>query len=302
MGVYWGGEWLPEQIHSIQNQTHKNWFLYASDDGSDEHTAELLLHAKNKLREEFGVDRMRIARGPQRGFVHNFLKMVCDQTIVGDYFAFSDQDDIWDANKLEKAVAWLQKVDPAVPACYCGRTRLVSSIGAWQGYSPLFKKPPSFKNAIAQSIAGGNTMVFNGAARRLLQAAGCVDVVSHDWWVYISITACGGHVNYDPIPTLSYRQHDHNIVGQNTSWSARSRRIVMLLRGDFRGWTDQNIAALELLRPYLTFESARDFERFKRARTSVLPIRMVRYYRCGIYRQTLLGGFGLLVAALLNKL
>ena len=31
--------------------------------------------------------------------------------------------------------------------------------------APLFRKPPIFENALVQSIAGGNTMVFNQAAR-----------------------------------------------------------------------------------------------------------------------------------------
>ena len=36
--------------------------------------------------------------------------------------------------------------------------------------------------------SGGNTMVFNRAARELLRMAGDnVSVVAHDWWAYILI-------------------------------------------------------------------------------------------------------------------
>ena len=34
----------------------------------------------------------------------------------------------------------------------------MSETGAAEGHSPLFLKPPSFRNALVQSIAGGNTM------------------------------------------------------------------------------------------------------------------------------------------------
>ena len=44
-----------------------------------------------------------------------------------------------------------------------------------------------------QSLAGGNTMVFNQAARDLmLDAGGHLDIVSHDWWAYLLVTGAGG--------------------------------------------------------------------------------------------------------------
>jgi hypothetical protein len=145
-------------------------------------------------------------------------------------------------------------------------------------------------------------MVFNAAARRLLQSAGAVGVVTHDWWVYLAVSACGGVVKYDPAPTLSYRQHEHNIVGQNTSWTARIKRIVMLFRGDFRNWTDRNLVALERLGSLITPEARADLDRFKAARTSSFPARLALYRRCRLYRQTFFGTLGLIVAGWLNKL
>jgi hypothetical protein len=51
---------------------------------------------------------------------------------------------------------------------YCSRTILVDVNGNQIGCSPLFTKKPSFANALVQSIAGGNTMVFNKKARDLI--------------------------------------------------------------------------------------------------------------------------------------
>ncbi|MCV5720962.1 glycosyltransferase family 2 protein, partial [Escherichia coli] len=50
------------------------------------------------------------------------------------------------------------------------------------GYSPLFCKKPSFRNALIQSIAGGNTMLFNQAARNIINLTPQdFKIVSHDW-------------------------------------------------------------------------------------------------------------------------
>jgi hypothetical protein len=71
----------------------------------------------------------------------------------------------------------------------------VDARGVSIGLSPLFEKPPSFANAIVQNIGGGNTMVFNEAARQLIaQTVKDAQVVSHDWWAYLLVSACGGAV------------------------------------------------------------------------------------------------------------
>ena len=73
---------------------------------------------------------------------------------------------------LQRALTWLATVPADVPALYCGRTELVSDDGRSYGFSPLFTRPIAFRNAIIQSLGGGNTMVFNKAAKRLLETDG----------------------------------------------------------------------------------------------------------------------------------
>ena len=84
--------------------------------------------------------------------------------------------------------------------------------------SPLFRRPPSFRNALVQSLAGGNTMVLNRPARDLVALASRrARFVSHDWWAYLLVTGAGGAVHYSAKPLVRYRQHAHNLVGANTS-------------------------------------------------------------------------------------
>src|ERR1700719_4376198 len=189
-----------------------------------------------------------LRRGPRRGFSRNFLSLVCASDIAGDYFAFSDQDDIWNKDKLERALNWLTTIPQEVPAVYCSRTKTVDDAGNRLGFSPLFTKPPGFRNAIVQNVGGGNTMAFNASARSLLAAIGDVEVVSHDWWTYQITSAAGGLVRYDPQPSIRYRQHANNAVGSGNSMLARLHRVRMLFAGRFMKWNDLNINALSKLR------------------------------------------------------
>ena len=51
---------------------------------------------------------LHVADGPRKGFAENFRSLLSNDAIEADYFAFCDQDDLWEAGKLEtaKAEAW----------------------------------------------------------------------------------------------------------------------------------------------------------------------------------------------------
>lgn len=293
-----GAEFLPQQLDSLANQTHRFWSLYVSDDGSKDQTLLLL----QSYADAWGNGKCTLFKGPQRGFVWNFLALTCNEDIQADYFAWSDQDDIWATKKLAVAIEWLQNIPSAVPALYCGRTQIICELGRQHGLSPLFHRPPSFQNALVQSIAGGNTMVFNQAARRLIMEAGPhVLVPSHDWWCYQLVSGVGGAIYYDHQPHVLYRQHQCNLIGSNNSWRARIRRVVMTLQGRFSQWNTQNIHALDSMGHRLGEEQRHTLALFKKARQQCLPARITSLYRARLYRQTLLGNLGFVFAALLNK-
>lgn len=294
-----GQHYLAEQLNSIATQTHPSWAIWASDDGSDDHTHAILEYYQS----HWGADRISIHAGPAEGSTANFLSLTCRADIDADYFAYADQDDVWESDKLERAVEWLKTVPPDVPALYGSRTQLVDARMQHLGYSPLFERTPDFRNALVQSIAGGNTMVFNRAARDLLRRAGeNVEAVTHDWWAYMLVTGCGGLVHYDPYPTVRYRQHGANQFGSNVSVQAQLRRARLLLQGRFRGWVDANLRALQRARHLMTPENQLVLDEFVSARQQWLLPRLIGLRRAGIFRQTTRGNLGLSVAALINRL
>jgi glycosyltransferase involved in cell wall biosynthesis len=294
-----GTRFLPQQLASYESQSAGNWRIFASDDGSEDGTYDLLL----KFREKLGRDRVHLRRGPGKGFVQNFLSLACDQAIECDYYAFSDQDDVWESEKLSRALGWLTKVPSEIPAFYGSRTRLIDADGQEIGLSPLFSKRPSFRNALVQSIAGGNTMVFNATLRRLLVEGGDdINIPAHDWWLYLVTTATGGQVHYDPFPTVRYRVHQDNLIGSNIGWLNRGRRILMLKEGRFRNWIDLNVAALARLHPRMTASNRKIFDEFCSARNESFVNRVSGMARCGVYRQTFLGNLGMIAGAVAKKI
>lgn len=297
--TYHGESYLEEQLNSIGEQTHTNWEVWASDDCSSDNTLNIL----QSYSEKWPAGKLKVCCGPAKGFVANFFSLIHKPCISADYYAYSDQDDIWEPDKLQRAVEWLKTIPENTPALYCSRTRLVDAQNNEIGLSPQFSMPPSFANSLMQNIGGGNTMVFNNASRELLREVGeDTKVVIHDWWTYIVVTGCGGKVFYDSYPSLRYRQHNGNQVGMNATWKARRKRISMLWQGRFSEWTDCNIAALRQLRHRLTPENQATLDRFANARHMWLIPRLIHLKRSGIYRQTIFGNLGLLAAALFRKI
>lgn len=299
MATFNGSRFLREQLDSIERQSHARWVLVVSDDGSCDGTLDIL----DEYQQRWGAERLTIVSGPRKGYVANFLSMVCRHAVKADYYAWSDQDDIWHVDKLLVALNKLQSLPPFLPSLYCGRTELILESGESVGYSPLFRRTPGFANALVQNIGGGNTMVFNDRARNLLLEAGdLLQVPSHDWWAYQLISGAGGIVHYDPKPKVLYRQHGANLIGSNSSWNARWVRIGMLLSGRFVEWNTRNLAALEGMRSHLNSTNQIVLDRFVSARERSIGPRIIGILRAGLHRQTLLGNIGLVLAALLKRL
>jgi len=293
-----GERFLAEQIDSICAQTFTDWKIWASDDCSTDSTRDIFDWYGSKCEE-----KLSLLCGPGLGFVANFLSLVCNDKIDAKYYAFSDQDDIWEPEKLARAVNWLETVSCQEPALYCSRTRLIDEDGHEIGLSPLFVKPPGFANSLTQNIGGGNTMVFNHAARNLLQqAGGLLDVVSHDWWAYIVVAGCGGRIYYDPLPSLRYRQHNTNLVGCNIGWEAKLVRLRLLWQGQFKEWNNRNLKALQGIQHLLTPQNRLILRHWEDLRQHGIFSRLVSLIRSGIYRQTLPGNLGLLFAVLFKRL
>ncbi len=299
MCTYNGELFLEEQLDSIENQDFKNWTLYASDDGSKDKTLDIL----RRYQKKWGAKKLIIRRGPQKGFCQNFLNIINDKKIQADIYFLCDQDDVWMPHKISHTIQKLSKLDPLKPTLYCARSTYVSSnIKKILGQSDLFLKPPSFKNALIQSIAGGNTMAFNGYLKRISQKYPKVDVVSHDWWLYMLNELEGGKTLYDAESTIFYRQHSNSIIGANTGFLAKLKRLRMLLNGTYRIYNSKHLNTFKNY--YFTGiqTNIKLIDQFAILRDSPLKVRIRMIDKLGIFRQTWDGQLALYLGAILQKL
>lgn len=296
MAVHQGASHLEEQLDSLTTQEHENWQLVVSIDGEDDGCAKI-------IENHAASNRISQISGPGKGAAANFLHLM-RQVDPGNYWAFSDQDDFWLPHKLSRAIERLEEVSWNTPAMYHSRCLITDDSLDNHRISPARPKPPSFANALVQNIAGGNTIVLNPAASRLVHAAAqdVDDVTVHDWWLYQLITGAGGVVVHDDAPSLLYRQHGANLIGANDGMRARARRLRMVMDGTYKGWMETNLKALKTCAPYFTPENRRLLRRVMAARRQPLAVRMKMLREAGIHRQTQFANSIMWVSVALGRL
>lgn len=283
LATHRGAAYLPAQLDSIAGQDGADWRLIASDDGSDDATPAIL--------SGFAAahpGRVRIVAGPERGSTANFRHLLSVTAEDDGALALCDQDDVWLAHKLARALAALEQAPPDRPALYCGRCRVVDAGLREIGLTPLPRRPLSFANALVQNVAGGNTMVLNRAAAALVRAANAEagEVPVHDWWIYQLVTGAGGQVIFDDRPAILYRQHSGNAIGAGTGPGARLRGLGRMWRGDYARWHRLSAAALTASAHRLTAANRTRLDDFAAALLAPGPAARLRLLRrAGVYRQ-----------------
>ena len=95
MCTYNGEKYLKEQIDSIVNQTYPIHEIIIQDDCSTDHTMDILRDYEKKYS-HINVFQNEI----QKGVNENFFSAIARAT--GEYIAISDQDDIWEIEKIEQ--------------------------------------------------------------------------------------------------------------------------------------------------------------------------------------------------------
>lgn len=299
MGVYDGAAVLPDQLQSLADQTHAHWQLVCSDDGSSDGTRDVIAEFSSRVPQE-----VVLADGPRAGFSANFMHLLGNIGDVPPHVALADQDDVWLPEKLDRALHALAGCDPDRPALYCARRWLWEPDTDRRRATPPAKRPPSFRNALIENIAPGNTIVLNRAAACLARDAArrTGAVFAHDWWLYLLITGAGGQVVCDDgPPCLLYRQHPGNVIGGGRGLGAQVVRKLNVLQGAFRDRVQGNLAAMRAVQDVLTPENRQVLRAFGAALDAGLPARLAGLARVAPYRQSRLGSFGFWGAALLGR-
>ncbi|MGC1505534.1 MAG: glycosyltransferase [Sulfitobacter sp.] len=298
MGIRNGSDHLAAQLQSISSQSHTNWHLICSDDGSTDGSREIIRDfARNH------PDQITLKSGSCTGFSDNFMSLIRDLPREAGYVSFADQDDIWLPDKVSRGLHDLRRFGPD-PALYCGRQSYWYPDTGRQLASPRMIRPFTLRNALIENVATGNTILLNPAAACLARQAACRTghVFAHDWWLYLLMTATGHTVYFDNgVPALLYRQHACNAIGAGRGLFKQIQRKTSVLGGVFSQRIDGNLQALRAVEDLLTPQSRDICHLFSQARHKSTVPRLTAIRHIAPYRQRRTGTLGFWGAASLGR-
>lgn len=104
MATYNGAEYIRTQIDSIIGQTFQNWTLIIRDDGSTDSTIGII----DEYISRDARIHLQINQTGKRGAHQNFWELVqtAKEDRLFDYYFFCDQDDVWEADKIEVMIRY----------------------------------------------------------------------------------------------------------------------------------------------------------------------------------------------------
>ena len=211
LSYFEGDSFIQEQIDSIFNQEAVDVKLFIRDDGSSSRSFERL----EKLCESHPRKKdIFLSRGQNLGVIDSFLLLLRDVDSNAEYFALSDQDDVWHPRKLVSAYCFMKSTDS--PLLYFSAQNIVDEKGAFLRTSRPITEHRRI-NAFFENIVVGCTAVMNKPLHSLVtKAQKPNNATMHDAWLYLVASFCG-RVCYDPTPSIDYRQHGKNLVGDRNS-------------------------------------------------------------------------------------
>lgn len=209
MSTFNGEKYIREQIESLIQQIGVDISILVRDDGSNDGTINILneYQIKNYLTWYSG-ENLKSA--------HSFFDLV-QKAANADYYAFCDQDDVWDKEKVLKAIEKLSQVEKDTPSMYFSKATLVDKNlneikgGVYPTHSY------SFGTALLRNNVTGCTVVFNLKLMNFVKKYTPNMVLMHDHWIYLLCLALGGAVIYDPNSYIKYRQHEKSVIGGSRS-------------------------------------------------------------------------------------
>lgn len=217
LSTYNGERYLKEQLESIVSQKDVDVSISISDDISKDSTIEIIKEFQKKHKIEYRINKTN------KNFTYNFLDLIYDNVSADyDYFALSDQDDVWLDNKLISAINLLKEKNRHF---YCSNLTVVDE--KLENGHPMNKfKVKNDKAApyILENICTGCTVVFDKEFMTHLGKHYPEKIYLHDYWLML-VAAFTSNFVYDENSYILYRQHGDNQIGSNDSLEAYYKNL-----------------------------------------------------------------------------
>ena len=215
LATFNGMKYLRPQLASIYGQTSVRLTILVHDDGSSDGTSSYLesLRLSGKISS--------ISRSQQIGSTRAFLDLL-DKAPDAEYFAFCDQDDVWDPSKLITLIELIHAMDKPAMA-FSGRV-LIDADDLFIGVDKVEAHQIGMRNALIQNVIPGNTLVLNRAGRDLARDNFSEDIGHYDAWLYL-LMSCFGQIRVSNQLLTKYRIHGENQVGISRNFLTRVLRF-----------------------------------------------------------------------------
>ena len=281
LSAYNGEEYLHTQIDSIlDQQVDCDLSLIVRDDGSSDGTAAI-------IKKDYNRPDVTLIAGENVGFVKSFMELLTyahENLSEYDYFALSDQDDRWDADKLQVAVDKIRKDGRKTPLLYGCLSRLTDNQLNPYKQTDRSGRVITFFNSIIQNFLPGHTYVMNRALLELVFDGDPEKIYAHDHFILNAAVLSNGLI-YDETSHADYRQHEGNTLGAtNNLFAWLIKNFNRLKRGDGEKQLVQTHYICEKFSSLMKENEEREMERFFNSRKNLFS--RVKYIgKTKLYRQ-----------------
>ncbi|SDB36371.1 glycosyltransferase [Butyrivibrio sp. INlla16] len=261
MCTYNGEKYIGQQLDSIMAQTYRDFRLYIRDDGSTDATMRIV----NEYAERF-PEKVKVVSGASHLGYPDCFWDVLEKCESADYYAFSDQDDVWDEHKLEYAAEKMGDAGLVASDGGAGDGRPLLYIHDYDncdGELGLISRHClgdvavlDEMNILFYTYASGFCMVINNALRDLLLRQNLVGkAMYHDelciWTAYFH-----GKILYDDRNLTKYRRHEATYTEYGNGVGTL---ISNWLRREIFG--DEFLLKCRLIRTFLSLKEIRPSEK-----------------------------------------
>jgi rhamnosyltransferase len=228
MSTYNGELYIREQVKSILAQVGVKIHLFIRDDGSSDETLQEL-----RSIQESNVGSIDLEVGANQGYAKSFLSLLVNVPSDYDFYAFSDQDDVWLPDKISVAIE-RQNADSLRPWIYASALEYVDEQLQFIRVRNYSNKEVTLPSLFARMRFAGCTMVFPRVVKQesAKLASKYFDEISvpHDQFIMAVCLANGGIVDVDHTPHIKYRRSVEAVTAGGKSWISRLRYEVKRIR------------------------------------------------------------------------
>ncbi len=209
--------WLKEQLVSLNNQTYENMELLVCDDCSssidEAQMRELLKQYITRFSYRFIRNEQNL--GSNKTFERLTIGGINRDIKEGSFFAYCDQDDVWESCKIETLVNTAAEKNAVLAysdmSIIDGEGNIISdSITKIRKRFEYFEGYELWRKILIRNFISGCCMIIRANAAKAAIPFECG--MQHDRWLSV-IASMNGYLTYVNKPLIRYRQHGKNQTG-----------------------------------------------------------------------------------------